>query len=96
MEIEKIRPKKDLFKPLSDTELSLVKDNMSGDGIVVQKFSVTLKKHDLRTLKGTSWLNDEVFIVYIGYKFLWRVNYGARTLESRQIPQDTCVQYFFL
>ena len=33
---------------------------MSGNGFVVNAFSIEIKKEDLRTLSGRNWLNDEV------------------------------------
>jgi Ulp1 family protease len=55
---------KDLFPPLSPEDLKKVDHAQRGEGTVVDKFSLAIQKKDLRTLSGSSWLNDEVINFY--------------------------------
>ena len=79
---------KDLFPPLSNEDIKRVQEAYEGDGEVVSAFKYNLKKHDLRTLQNTSWLNDEVNSTNIDYQFLWRTVHGKSTSRTKQISSD--------
>jgi hypothetical protein len=68
--------------------LQRVQEAYEGDGDVVSAFKYNLKKHDLRTLQNTSWLNDEVDSTNIDYQFLWRTVHGASTSRTKQISSN--------
>ena len=58
----KATPKVDHFVPLSKDDLDKVNKAMraSDTTLLIQKFNIPVHGRDLRTLSGSSWLNDEV------------------------------------
>lgn len=54
------------FSPLTDAQLSQLSRVLScnEDRLLIEKFSIPIKRRDLATLTGLNWLNDEVINFY--------------------------------
>ena len=75
----RVPTEEELFPGLSDSEKERVRNCLRGSGTVVKGFNVEIQVHDLKTLSGTSWLNDEVTTrnwLIIGDKLLRGALYG--------------------
>ncbi|KAI8602530.1 hypothetical protein EDD21DRAFT_352671 [Dissophora ornata] len=70
------------FTPLSEEDEARIKDVLSeGQGVVVEKFNVSLLKKDIQTLRPGEWLNDEVINFY-GQLILARSNDPGSTFPK--------------
>ena len=74
---------------MSDDQLALVQRAWSrgDDGqLLIDAFSLQIRRKDIRTLKGTSWLNDEVGCIDVSVGILfWAIFvllFGERVLNN--------------
>jgi len=62
---EKLPPSSRISLPGDATDLILRQLGLGDDRVVISKFDIDLRRHDLNTLRSSNWLNDEVINFYL-------------------------------